>query len=337
MEFDIKELTITLMVGAFTILGFEAILYYFFGKAIIGVFQGTPHQEIKATSEHKLTSLIMLLVFAFGLGIIVENLSLKYVDSDKFPFKTIPARLLNTIDHSIVPELGLPPTDDDRAITLIGNFYNPKPSALAKALARNGAFVIDDTGERGAEVAKWILKPDDDKGPTRCDPLNAKTKDDCAAKDDIEASAKLLYYYAKNTAYSHPDYYDELTRMEHRLTFARSVSFVAFLYTVLAVVLLAFVLIFKRGSGLPLRNSPIKRSSNRAGFHSFREWFGRQQLRPLGVLAIMLAVYLFSIWAYGREADAFNRRAFGYLSTMLISERRQRPKETGESITPTFR
>jgi hypothetical protein len=197
--------------------------------------------------------------------------------------------------------------------------------------------VIDDTGGKGAEVGKWILKPDDANRPTRCDPLNAKSEGDCAKKDDIEDSARLLYYYAKNTAYSHPEYYDELTRMEHRLTFARSVSFVAFLYTALAFVLLVFVLIFKRGSALRLRNSPIKRLSSRAWFRSLLERFGRQQLRPLGVLAIMLAIYLFSIWAYGREADAFNRRAFGYLSTMLISEKRLRSKEPGESVTPTFR
>ena len=91
MEFDIKELTITLMVGAFTILGFEAILHYFLNKGLIGFFEGKLRLNGEGVKEQPFLTAV-LVIFAFGLGVIVEDLSLKYVDSDNFPFQKNPGQ-----------------------------------------------------------------------------------------------------------------------------------------------------------------------------------------------------------------------------------------------------
>jgi hypothetical protein len=340
MEFDIKELTITLMVGAFTILGFEAILAYCFGKEIIGIFKRKTGPA--AANDHPFVTIVLLAVFAFGLGVIAENLSLKYVDSDDFPFKKIPAGILDLVDHRIVPKLGLPSVDDDRAIALVGNFKAPRPNSLARDLAIHHAFLIDDPWGTGGRVERWFSVLDNED---RCDPLNPKQynenpenkkKDDCASKEEIETSAQALYYYAKNTAYSHPQNYDELKRLEDRLQFVRSVSFVAFLYslTVALLILTDIVVSFIRKSTQKRRNGLRRRGKL---FDSQTMAIGARQLKPLAVLAVMLGVYFFSIWAYGRESEAFNRRAFGHLSTRLISEQHHPVEKGDDSVTPKFK
>ena len=47
MEPGIKELGSTFIVGAFTILGLELILYYFFEKTLTGFFQGRLGLQIR--------------------------------------------------------------------------------------------------------------------------------------------------------------------------------------------------------------------------------------------------------------------------------------------------
>jgi hypothetical protein len=344
MEFDIKELAITLMVGAFTILGFEAILHCFFGKGPIGKFG----LNRKSTKEQPLT-VVMLVVLAFGLGLIAEDLSLKYVDTNDFPFRKYPAQVLG---NSFAQRLGLPPATDDRAISLIGSFEDPNPDPVAQDLATNGAFMIDDTKGTGSRVQRWILKGvcDHEWAPPSRDPGS----DDCPSKGDVEAAAKSLYYYSKNTAYSHPESYDELKRIEDRLQFERSVSMFAFIYFGFSVALAILLLAWRVITLVLSRLARVKRFAKR--FEKIR-WAKvlqrprvaalrfkvaplrnkiypyRWRWRFVGVAIVLLAVYFFTIWAYGRESDAFNRRAFGYLSTKLISEKRQqnswptRPKE----------
>jgi len=355
MEFDIKELTITLLVGAFTILGFEAIAHCFVRTGPIGKLA----LNRKSPKEQPLT-VVMLIVLAFGLGLIAEDLSLKWVDTNDFPFRKYPALALG---DSVADKLGLPPATDDRARSLFGLFERRTPDPVAEDLAANCAFKIDDTKKTGERVQKWILqKPED-----RCTPLqtNEPGSADCPSAGDLEASARSLYYFAKNTAYSRPESYDELKRIEDRLQFERSASMFAFVYFAISLILMILLLVWRVFTLLvPLAElltrskyaakwSQKMRSSRgyqimRACYQKTRKkmaaskryktrekvaafWTNiypyRWRWRFLGLVSVLLAVYFFTIWAYGRESDAFNRRVFGYFSTRLISEKRQHKQD----------
>jgi len=336
MEFDIKELTITLMVGTFTILGFEAILYYFFGKGLIGFFKRGTRENTPGDKGHPLTTIVMFVVFAFGLGIIAENLSLKYVDSDEFPFKKIPAMYVLNADW--IQNLGFPSEEDDRVRSLLGNLENQVPDRVAMDLAANHAFQISEArglpeNERSAKTFEnWILSDS-----PRCTPKrDAKEQGSCLTKDQVVASAKSLYYYAKNTVYSHPQSYDELKRIEDRLQFVRSVSFVAFLYSIAAALLvMAKIVVALIKKATRKRITTLRRPGKSPGWYTALNWI-LPWGKPMAVTVVMLAIYFFSLWAYGRESDYFNRRAFGYFSTMLISEERERANKADESLRPTF-
>jgi len=142
----------------------------------------------------------------------------------------------------------------------------------------------------------------DDKN--RCAPNEEKSTEGCPSQKDIEASAANLYFYAKNTVYKHHDSYDELRSIEDRIRLVRSISVMAYLFALIAI-------------GLWILNLFLRRSDNPRKFR-WNEPF---------TAGIFCLISLGSIWAYGRECDAFNKRAFGYFSTMLVSEKRQREQD----------
>lgn len=298
MEFDIKELTITFMVGAFTILGTEAILKY-----LVPVEWKVPRFKYlfaKGKSDHKNSSkpehtpsqnsekeqpitVVLFIVIAFGLGIFAEDLSQKFV-YDNWLFYASATHFFN-----------LPSEGDDRAISLINSFKKPQPEQLATDLATNGAFCISDTPGIGKKFQEWILMDP----RNRCAPKKEESAEGCPSQKEIETSAANLYYYAKNTAFTYHDSYDELKNIQDRIELVRSISVIAFLFALLAIALC--IVNFKR-----------YRKTERMRWHA------------LITFGIFCAISLASIWAYARESDAFNKRAYGYLSTMLISEKRQR-------------
>ncbi len=327
MDLGIKELGITLMVGAFTMLGFEAILYYFFNKQLIGFFEGklgleadkqagdpnAPGTEStkgsrKGKGEKDQTMAVtVFIVFAFAVGIIAEDLSYKYVDSANIPFRTIPAKFL---PNYLVQKFDLPSEADDLVSTLIGDLENPYPSPLIRDLAANDAFLISDNSKTGQIVQGWI------GNTNRCRPGIART-DVCPSQSDIKASLKGLYYYAKNTVYGHDNHYDELRKIQARLEFTRSLSLIAFLY---------FIITFVTGTSVFFWHLSKRKGSST---HQRRQRELRNSV-PI-VLAILFSVYFVSIWAFARETDAFNKRAFGYFSTMLITEGHQAKQKLRET------
>src|SRR5688572_1938389 len=94
MDF-IKELGITLLVGAFTILGAEAILHYYFNRGFVGFFEGKLGlEESGKVGKEQTMTIAVFIAFAFAVGVVVEDLSWKYRDSKDMPFRTIPAKIL---------------------------------------------------------------------------------------------------------------------------------------------------------------------------------------------------------------------------------------------------
>jgi hypothetical protein len=62
------------------------------------------------------------------------------------------------------------------------------------------------------------------------------------------------------------------------------------------------------------------------------------RFRALSVIMMLFVVYFLGIWAYWREAEEFNKRAFGYYSSMLIKEEREMANKvegSGKQIAPT--
>jgi hypothetical protein len=317
MDLGIKELGITFLIGAFTILGLELILYYFFNIQLTGFFQGRlgleedlPVNEDNNQNAHKARDgrhdrgeikeqtmkTAVFIGLAFAIGILAEDLSYKYVDSIQTPLKAVPAIIL---PDELINTLDLPSKYDSRVKTLIHDPKgNPHARPLAKDLARNGAFSLTDP-DHGMKVESWIMNPQGCKS-------TETGIDTCPTLDEITGSVLKLYYHAKNRAYDRENYYDEMKRIQTRLEFSRSISMIAFVYFVLGLLLLIPLFINSRRN----RKTKVTRDERRKIY-----------VRVPAVLLILFFVFFFSIWAYERESDEFNKRAFGYYSSMLITEK----------------
>lgn len=299
MDLGIKELGITLMVGVLTLLGAEIIAHYVINRPFTTFFKdlfGADKSSAAGNKNDKEATAIVTLfvVIVFAVGLIVEAISFKYVDDEKLWIKRLPALVMG---EGLTHWLGMPSKDDDRVAVLIESLDNPKPSALAIDLAWSDAFLISDNSKTGLKVQNWI------KSKNRCVPGTEIS--DCPSRYEVEASIASLYYYAKNMAYSDQQHYHELSQIQARLEFARSLAVIGFLYLVVVISVQGF-------------RTRRKRDSAKAGTQVKTSRFAV----PL-VVAGFLCAYVFGLWAYGRETEAFNRRAFGYLSSNLVYEKRQ--------------
>ena len=321
MDF-VKELGLTLLAGAFAMLGIEVIAHFFLNKnpftllaqrlssavnevsgSDAAAAQSAGRRTVKGEKDQTFTVVVFVLI-AFAAGIFLEDLSLKYVDSDPYYIKAIPAWC---VGNSYADEFALPRTTDDRVLALVGDFEKPTP--LGRDLAENNAFAIHKGSGVDLKVQKWIAQ--DLRGTPEEDP----------GQDEIRKSIVDLYFIAKNTAYSHPQYYDELRRIQARYEFATSLSLLSFTYLVLAFCVGIFLFVKRFLSRKKEQPSDVRL---------------RQLHRKIPfVFAALLVVYLLSLAAVAREANTFNKRVFGYLSTTLIATQRlpQRPSPTP---TPTL-
>src|SRR5262245_22459551 len=160
MDFGIKELGITFMVGAFTILGFELIFYCFFNKELTGFFSGrlglqdesaspndlqTSQAPNKADSDDKKETmrLAVFVGLAFAVGILAEDASYSYVESLNIPFRRIPAAIVGRLSPT---GAHFDSTYDSRLRTIITDpdNGNPAPQWLAMDLARTNSFILTD-------------------------------------------------------------------------------------------------------------------------------------------------------------------------------------------------
>lgn len=195
----------------------------------------------------------------------------------------------------------MPTRTDDRVLALIKDFEEPTP--LGRDLAQNRAFEIHGS-DFDVKVQEWIKTG-----------MKRKPADD-SERAAIRNSIVDLYFIAKNTAYAHPQHYDELRRIQARYEFATSLSLLSFGYLGVAMGVGAYIL--------------FKRFRNRKTEGGADPRLGELRRKIPYVFAGVLLVYLFSLAAVAREANAFNKRVFGYLSTTLIHERNQRDQDWEE-------
>ena len=213
--------------------------------------------------------------------------------------------------------------------TLLGSLKKPNPSPLTRDLADNHAFKMVDKSTpvesdstpgnpaeletRGEKIEKWILD-----GQKRCAPHEKTPGEEikgCPSPKEIQGGFKDLYYYAKNTVYSQSQYYEELRKIQTRLEFTRSLAMLAFMYFAMVLALGIAILLWHLA----------KLAKNKQNSES-RERVRELRVRIPAMAAVMFGIYFLSIWAYARETDAFNKRVFGYLSTMLVTERLKEDK-----------
>lgn len=317
MDFGLKEIGITFMVGAFTILGFELVLFYLCRIEITGFFRerlGLSNSEKKTNqinqrsklvsrrrlSETKKESLnesthnMRLAVFiglSFAIGILAEDISYKFVDNE-LPF-------------------GLESRYDTRSNLLIGDSENPKINPLAKDLASNDAFKIFDT-ETGHEIQQWILQ--DGNCPT-CKINN----------EDVRKSVIKLYYYAKNNAYKEQSYYDEMKKIQSRSDFTRSVAVISLVYIGISL-LLTFILVIDKWRGNVWIEGLRKHVKIKCLINLRPIEFGKTII----TIILLSIIFGFAWWAYVRESAEYNKRAFGYFSSMLKKDKLTKQKVEAE-------
>lgn len=338
MQFELKELSFTLLTGAFVLLAGEALAYYTFGWHGSGFFAGDWGWHRSEKPEHQLpTHLLVIVVFCFPLGLLVEDLCYKGDDALAFPLY----RALGMPATSLLDELRGESGNVNRftlqTVTLVTGLraYDSCPStcfvqgpprptqeiritALAYELASRGAFSRND-GDRGAAVERWMR----DSAPTDqhsgfFSPFGAKLPPHTRAgvidlphcsgayvaaltREDVRDSVRRLWYNAKNRVYREHEYYEEIERMESRLDFSRTITVVSLL-AVFASVAFIFIgeivaLLNRRGREIPLAKS----------------WRRASWLRTL----IFLLIYCCATIAYTRESLEINKRVFGYYSSML--------------------
>jgi hypothetical protein len=268
---------------------------------------------------------------------------------------TIPFRLPTWIS-SVVPfgsHLNLPSKEESRIRTLVKNFQTNEPEIdpLALDLANNKAFSQVYGSKDGAKFDEWILRMHECNLKIRqCDKEKTSVSrrgcyrtnnDKCHLFDQSEAAVQSwdeleeaiygLYYHAKNTDYLQQEYYDEMRRIEARRDFSRSIALIAFFFLVVALVLALARLVYsfikyriRRRKGKDGRKKAFRK-------RYFRLFTTRQKVnRRIAVIWLVLFVISFlGMWAYEKESDEFNKRAFGYYRSELVRQRNRTSTQAG--------
>jgi hypothetical protein len=319
--FGLKEIATTLIVGSFTILIVEFVVYFTFGVPITHVFD-------RSFRRHRKRDTQVFLFACFALGLITEDILWKSRSAVDLGGK---ARWI-LCRNSIFEDLSDEPKDVTRvrlesAVLVRGFSGSPKVTPLAKQLADNQVFRAID-GKRGERVEAWLTG-------------DAK---DCSesAKNEFEASMQKVWYEAHNRVFQIEGYREEMTRIETRQRFSGTLSELA--YTALWVALIG-------GLAMLFAMLTIARS------HSIREWLRsrlptyplrfrallmlpptnlvRRSFRYVLILALrcllLYAIYFFSVWAHTRESLEFNKRTFGYFNSLAFEARNQ---TSGSPVSP---
>ncbi|KQW46723.1 MULTISPECIES: hypothetical protein [unclassified Roseateles] len=307
MDMALKDIGITFLVGAFTVLALDWVLLHIAGLNLTGFFSGErlglevpdragkPVAPLKAYGHKKSFDPTMTAaVFAglsFGVGILAEDLSYKYMDSVPVPsWRSIHAEQLFGDDELWNFQ------KDSRLRTLLKRDRAREtgwlPKDLAKDLAKANAFSLARI-DKAADVEAWLTSPTASAANLDPDARDSCVDAGCIRGETLKGAIANLYYFAKNKVYGDKNYYDEMRRIQARMEFSRSIALVSFFYLIVSIFVGAVVFCCRR-------NVPLKAIGRRTGT----------------ALAALFCIHAAAVWAYEREADEFNKRAFGYFSSM---------------------
>jgi hypothetical protein len=277
MDFGLKEIGPTFIVGAFTILGLDFISHYLFGYDITGFFRGRlgfNNGSDGNTGENTISTTLFVML-SLSLGILAEDVSYKFMDGGWLP-SWAPSYTWFTKAGNRTDAL----VEEDKEGNLL-------PKQLGIDLSYNKAFTsaLSDK-ECAKEVERWFLVPEK---------ISAYNTHHNQLRQKIDRAINALYYFAKNTVYKEDNHYNEMRIIQSRLELSRSIILISYsylLFAILSIIAQCFYALF------------IKK---KIGY-----------LNGCRVVSTLVIVYLLSLLAYERESDEFDKRAFGYFSTMLI-------------------
>jgi hypothetical protein len=248
-----------------------------------------------------------------SMGMLAEDLSNKYVDTDELPFRILP----------------MMSEDEAKRFALFGR--DPKllePSPLAVSVARVGAL-SKYGGTYGHFVERLILdRAEGEHWFGRCqrDTLTDQPPSDAPHPCDLDVRklqrlTKPVYYAAKNAVYRIPEYYDELKRIQMRIDFARSIALLSTASAVMTCLVLALKAIwvmcvrYRRSSTKSARARAVQPGSKISTERSTPTILKSIKVAIPGLI-VAAVLYLCGVLAYSSEEREFNVRVFGYFASL---------------------
>lgn len=199
MDKSVGELGLTLLSGAFVILGIDAIIFYIWKRPGTGFFQGSLGFR-KGTDDNASQSPVSTLLFiglSFFVGSAIESYS--YMFFEEFP-------LVNK---------------HETRLSVLFSRDGRRPSSLAKELIENNLFVKIDP-VNGKSTQDWILSES---------PHN-KIETICEIQ---KSSIMKLFYYSKNIVYKDQNHFKELYPIQKNIMFCGMIGFFSFILIFAAI------------------------------------------------------------------------------------------------------
>lgn len=296
MNLDLSEFVGTLCLGGGIVFGLAILVRTFVGIELASI--------IERLDGKLLGNSFVITMAAFALGMVAEDMSDHYVDTD---------------GQLIQIGLGFATESDIRTGVLLGRtneiIQGPRDAAttraewqnLAKAYAGLGLFSVQDS-KFGSEVEKKILG-------------NFKLNRSNNIRRDLSGLVNSVYYQAKNTVYREDNYFKELGLIQNRIDFARSLSVISVLFIVLTftffvmAVAKIFYLRFSRND------------------HSMSK-IPRLAISTVILSMVFAGVFLAARDAYAAEEAEFNRRVFGYYASMKQEQASKEAKASAATTPP---
>lgn len=337
MQIDLKELFATLAVGIFFIFGFEFIILNFFGKSFfIEIFKDAE----KETHKYVIAGVMLTLCFIFGM--VMEDISNKFVDEDHYLAK----RGIITPDDNLKFEVFF---GEDIHNSDTEDFVKKlKESDFVQKAARHD--LLRRFGEKESiEFENYIESLwTNPQNQTFEKYLDQQYKDENAfnkatAEDKLKNVVLKFYYNAKSEVYQNQSYYDELKRIQQRIDFSRAMVAISFFLMNVIVLILLFkimlilVIIILKSTSLKIRYKKAgykilligilkdagKDKETLKRLTDFQETVfttpNVRWVRLAVAMAILFAIFCIANFAYSTEEKQFNKRTFGYYLASKIN------------------
>ena len=260
---------------------FAKWLWFWFRYGHVG------EREAKGADKHELPVLsgILILLIAFGIGIVTEGITDNLTDSEAQSEWSRAVWFLGSEDFHRFSTL----------VKLDSETGTYRFSGLGKDLIQHKTFTDRALGRRLERGAGNFLA--DVNAFLTVLPEDAKNRNEVKAKrlKDAETYSNLLYYPAKNWAYTQDNYFDELQGIQRRIDWSRS-SFLICYYGLMldALVLLVLGILYVCGD---------------AG--------KRAIVQALCLIPILAVSAWLCVQSYEHCETQFNERAYGYYASYL--------------------
>lgn len=295
MNLDLSEFVGTLCIGGGIILGLAILIRAFVGVELVSI--------VERLDGKLLGNTFVLTMAAFALGMVAEDASDHYVDTDgQFLQKTLGFATESEIRTGVL--LGRSGEIISRASD--ASAKEAEWQNLARAYANLGLFSAQDP-EFGTKIEQAI-----------------KSKSKLIHSPDLNKLIRItvngVYYQAKNTVYREDNYFKELGLIQNRIDFARSLSVLSVLFVIITIAFffMAVAKIFY-----------AKLLKREGAFSKIPALTASATI----LITVFIGVFLVARDAYAAEEAEFDRRVFGYYASMK-QEQAGGPKEDRGATTP---